>query len=713
MAAEPPDVSSSPPTPSSPVSPLSGSAWTNPENPVDIDQENPFIPQVSASSAESMSSASDGGLRVGRPSAADALRAGFFKIDKSSRVDLTQLSRTERMRHYVNTLLSSSYFDALVGCVMLFDVVLMISDVDARGSLKELPTWMDVASNLCLLFYTVEFSFSLLVHGLKLFKRKVILVDAFVLVVGYLELCLIVADVADVSQMGVLRIVRVIRMMRLIRTARNSPALKELRRLVMMLASCLRILLWSSVFLLIVQTVWGMLAVEFLQPVMRDLIREGVWSDCDLCQTAFSSVMRANLTLFKTIVAGDSWGVLAEPMIVHDPSTGLIFFGSLLSLVFGVMNLVVAVVVDTAAEQRQKDVMSLAQDLEDEQGADLQVLSDIFRKIDEDGSGELELDELIKGAEEVPEFQSRLRVMDIDSHDLIQLFHMLDADGGGSISPEEFQHALNRWIYDSKTATRFIKYNVMKVSEEQKTIADTVRALTKKVEKSIDRMDKLGKASKSMRQSGQFVLPHGAGGSEGLGLHRSEGLHSSEGEPDSAKSKDFVMQDDSQGNVLETLTGPGRDRSSPTLREAGITKDHVVSESLEKAYQVLRESALAAAEAALQDAAAKAGLQVQSLVHTESLTIDTLLGVAPGEQGPKAGDSTSQAERIANGSASDISQSSGLSHESVRFGPRSVPFTKPEKSEDELIPDWCGPVECVHEELQEHVISTSVTSVCV
>ena len=59
---------------------------------------------------------------------------------------------------------------------------------------------------------------------------------------------------------------------------------------------------------------------------------------------ATATVMDANLLLFKTVIAGDSWGELAVPIIQKHPATAIIFVGSQLTLVFGVVNLIVAVV---------------------------------------------------------------------------------------------------------------------------------------------------------------------------------------------------------------------------------------------------------------------------------------------------------------------------------------------------------------------------------
>ena len=53
--------------------------------------------------------------------------------------------------------------------------------------------------------------------------------------------------------------------------------------------------------------------------------------------------MDANLLLFKTVIAGDSWGKIAVPFIQYRPWTAVIFCGSLMTTVFGVLNMVVAV----------------------------------------------------------------------------------------------------------------------------------------------------------------------------------------------------------------------------------------------------------------------------------------------------------------------------------------------------------------------------------
>ena len=90
----------------------------------------------------------------------------------------------------------------------------------------------------------------------------------------------------------------------------------------------------------ILMTGWAMLIVEIIHPYVLEL--HEIFIDCEQCTRATSTVMQANLLLFKTVIAGDSWGQIAVPVIESHPETSIIFVGSLLTLVFGVLNLIVA-----------------------------------------------------------------------------------------------------------------------------------------------------------------------------------------------------------------------------------------------------------------------------------------------------------------------------------------------------------------------------------
>jgi len=229
-----------------------------------------------------------------------------------------------------------------------------------------------------------------------------------------------------------------------------------------MMTSCMKTLVWSFLLCFTVMSMWSILAVELLNDIVAEMRTEGYWSDCDECGRYFTSVMHSNLYIFQTIIAGDSWGKMAVPVSEKHPWAAIIFCGALLTIIFGVLNLVVAVVVDTFAERRLKDTAHMAAELEFEERSEKRELSKLFEQIDKDNSGDVTYEELEDAAGRVPAFRQKLRVLDIDQEDLQQLFAIIDRDGSGEIDPEEFIETLYRVKNtESKTATRLIKHYLM------------------------------------------------------------------------------------------------------------------------------------------------------------------------------------------------------------------------------------------------------------
>ena len=64
----------------------------------------------------------------------------------------------------------------------------------------------------------------------------------------------------------------------------------------------------------------------------------------------------------------------------------------------------------------------------------IEKLKDMFLQLDEDGSGELSLEELLDAPESAQEQLKEIA----GSSDLEGLFHLLDYDGGGTVEVEEF-----------------------------------------------------------------------------------------------------------------------------------------------------------------------------------------------------------------------------------------------------------------------------------
>jgi len=382
-------------------------------------------------------------------------------------------------------LMRSTKYDVSTGFIILADVGLNWMDIDIRASGKDTPVWLEVCATLCLVIYTVEMLAITALRGRRVFQDRWFLLDIIIVGSGLLQLFLNAIGIS-VDEVALLRVLRVVRIMRLFRLFRKFRFLKELRKLLKMTGLCFKTLCWSFLFAFVIMTSWAMLAVEMLSGYMTEMTQKGIWQDCQFCENSLGSVLNANLLIFKTVVAGDSWGDVAVPLIEHDPwvATG-IFVGSHLTIVFGVLNLVVAVVVDTFAEQRMRDVTTMAMEMDEDAEEDLRDLDRMFLKIDANNDGTLTFDELLEGAMRVREFQNRLRVMDIDQNDLQQLFLMLDRDGGGTIDPDEFKKTLSRWAFDSKTTTRFVRYNLQQLMSDHQTAATKIAQMEARIDAAI------------------------------------------------------------------------------------------------------------------------------------------------------------------------------------------------------------------------------------
>ncbi|CAE7757663.1 unnamed protein product, partial [Symbiodinium necroappetens] len=406
-----------------------------------------------------------------------AISAGYFQRAGSDSADVSTVARGRSnlsvviVYGWARKLVRSRYFAHFMVVVVLLDAVLTASDIDARAAGVETPPAVLAGSSVCLALYTVELLLQLAVRGPRIFKDWLTRLDVLIIFSGYADVFLGMLLHADVlNSIGIVRVLRLSRIVRLMQLMRKNRSLRELRKLVTMLATCFKTLLWSFLFLSLVMTGWAMLIVELINPYVLQMQASHPFDNCEECKRSTTSVMHANLMLFKTVIAGDSWGLIAVPMIESHPETAIIFVGASLTLVFGVLNLIVAVVVDTFAETRENDVVNLAQEMEFSMEDDQQILKQIFRRIDTNNDGELTLEELLNGARTDAEFQSRLRVMDIDEVDLQQFFDMIDLDGSGSIEADEFVIPLSRWVHDSKTAPRFIKYNLMRAMAQQEEL---------------------------------------------------------------------------------------------------------------------------------------------------------------------------------------------------------------------------------------------------
>merc|ERR1712137_811705 len=124
-------------------------------------------------------------------------------------------------------------------------------------------------------------------------------------------------------------------------------------------------------------------------------------------------------------------GLTIIPIIMKEPILSVLFITITITISLGVMNLILAVIVQRAAEVRQ-------QNLEEEAVDEKNSILELCASVDADGSGMLSFAELEKAYAEISLFRDRMESLCAEKDDMHIICKVLDPDDSGSVSYHEF-----------------------------------------------------------------------------------------------------------------------------------------------------------------------------------------------------------------------------------------------------------------------------------
>jgi hypothetical protein len=238
------------------------------------------------------------------------------------------------------------------------------------------------------------------------------------------------------------QLVGIARMVRFGRFLSVFEAFPTLYLMLRGLAGIVSTMLWGSALMGLLLVMWSVLAMHSVRTVISD--HGDVLGLDPYCKEAFSSIFETAMYFFKTILAGDSWGLCASPIIAHAPWTFFIFGGSVLTVTFGAANLILSVIVEKSVEAREADSHAVILRKRQEKIEFANTMYSVLEKADSDGSGTLTLDELVRGYEGDATLRNEFNKMDIDRTDLRNLFYLLGADEHVGLSYTELISLLQK-----------------------------------------------------------------------------------------------------------------------------------------------------------------------------------------------------------------------------------------------------------------------------
>jgi len=238
-------------------------------------------------------------------------------------------------------------------------------------------------------------------------------------------------DLPLVSQILTLR---VLRLLRLVRALRLMDHFKELWKLCSGLLRSSRTMLSVCLLVLIAVFVFACLGIDLISTSPKLNSNEETRA---IIEVHFSSLMVTVLTLMQFANA-DSLSSVYLPLCTEEPALVFYFLVMWLVVTVALMNLVTAVIVENAMANGKEDTEEMQLHLRKKLKKILPEIDEVFDRLDVDGNDSLEMEELVKAAED-GNLTFPLDIQSyVDPYKLIDLFEFLDANQSGVIDRTEF-----------------------------------------------------------------------------------------------------------------------------------------------------------------------------------------------------------------------------------------------------------------------------------
>eukprot|EP00928_Gymnodinium_smaydae_P078012 TRINITY_DN6159_c3_g1_i1.p1 TRINITY_DN6159_c3_g1~~TRINITY_DN6159_c3_g1_i1.p1 ORF type:complete len:597 (-),score=145.38 TRINITY_DN6159_c3_g1_i1:55-1845(-) len=358
-------------------------------------------------------------------------------------------------------------FDTLIGVVIAVNAAIMGVETSMNSAGIPLPLWLVICEHMFFFVYVCELSLRVTAFKWRAFESAWVRFDAFLVFCGSLDL-LIKLTVDGESPLGEIfgkvMLIRMLRLARLARLVRLMVQFRVLWLLVQGLLASFQTLLWTFVIIAMLLYIFAIIALEVLKP---DSL---AGDDYNLAvDTYFCDLPHSLLTLVQGITV-DSLSSIYMPIILAKPWTTVYFLCFILVVSISLMNLVTAIMVESSMEQASRDKEAMHAWENAEKKKLIHELEQVFFNLDADGSGKLELHELVNGPEEV---QKRIKqvVNGNGPDEMHHIFHTLDYDSSGSIGINEFIEGLVRMSDGKPMELTCIMKQCKDILEETRTLA--------------------------------------------------------------------------------------------------------------------------------------------------------------------------------------------------------------------------------------------------
>eukprot|EP00929_Paragymnodinium_shiwhaense_P117085 TRINITY_DN8725_c0_g2_i1.p1 TRINITY_DN8725_c0_g2~~TRINITY_DN8725_c0_g2_i1.p1 ORF type:complete len:647 (+),score=121.68 TRINITY_DN8725_c0_g2_i1:86-2026(+) len=346
---------------------------------------------------------------------------------------LAQASLSDRIYDFTEHHL----FDLFCGFAIILNAILMAYETELKLTQPvgaPSPAWIAGVGRIFTAFFLCELLLRM-AGGLRRFFCTCNLWNYFDLIIVTISLVdEFLQNSASLNNARMVRILRLTRIIKVIRMVRIIRMVSALRTLVNSLVGTIKQVIWAFFLIICVMSVF---AVVFGQVISLARQVSPEIMEVDGMGLHWGTLSRCMYTLYLSVSGGVSWMEVAKPLQELGGATfgGFMVYVALIQWV--VLNVVTGCFCESAAEAARKDVSLAVQAHRADRDNFLKKAKAIFRSIDRDGSGVLNIEEMKPYLDSEPA-HALFAALDLDIGDVCGLFELLDEDGTEQVDLEEF-----------------------------------------------------------------------------------------------------------------------------------------------------------------------------------------------------------------------------------------------------------------------------------
>ncbi|CAK9078447.1 unnamed protein product [Durusdinium trenchii] len=352
----------------------------------------------------------------------------------------------------VNCIVSSPLFDGIAAFLIMFNSFVVGWETEWFVYNTESDPTIEALSSFCNWVFFVELVLRLAAFRMDFFcnreRRNWNIFDFILVVLG-------IVDELSIASAGTVGSVKMLKMLRILRIFRVFRFFRPLARLALMIMDSIRSLLWAMFMLALITFVfavsltsqastWLMEQVDTGLPDWYSRIENHEDPTVRLVQFYYGSLANTIYTLAQTVLAGVNWHEVMEPLLQvgwFPASLQLLYISFTL---LAVLNVITGVFVDNAFRSADKQQTDIIQKEVDKKEECLSLVRGFFNAVDIRQEGLIRLEDLVWFLDDAT-MDAFFRVLGFDCYDKHRFTELLDLDGTGTVSFEEFLEGCMRY----------------------------------------------------------------------------------------------------------------------------------------------------------------------------------------------------------------------------------------------------------------------------